>query len=335
MSNTSSSLTKKDFESGQEVRWCPGCGDYAILSTFQKVLADLGIPPHKYAIISGIGCSSRFPYYMGTYGFHTIHGRAFSIATGLRLALPDPEIQIWVMSGDGDGLSIGGNQLLHLLRRNLNIKVVIFNNQIYGLTKGQYSPTSPPGHITKSSPFGVLETPVNPVAFALGAGASCVIRTVDRDLKHMGQMFKEAALFEGTVFLEIFQNCIVYNDGAYEYLYDKDQKWENALYVEHKKPMRFGKNGEKGVVLGNDSKPQVVNVAEAGEGKILCHDETNLEQAWILAQMERPVPLGVIYRKKRPVLENLYLQLEEKTIQEKGPGDLKKLLYSGQTWKIS
>lgn len=326
-------LTKKDFESDQEVRWCPGCGDYAILSAFQKALPQIGLPPHRHVIFSGIGCSSRFPYYMGTYGFHTIHGRAFSIAEGFRIAHPERDLKVWVISGDGDGLSIGGNQLAHLLRRNLDIKILLFNNQIYGLTKGQYSPTSPQGQVTKSSPFGVVEYPVNPLAFVLGAGAPCVIRTVDRDLKHMGEMFLEADRTEGTVFVEILQNCIVYNDGAFEFLYDKETKWENALYLEHGKPMRFGKNGEKGLLLtGNGF--EVVEVSAVGEEKIAVHDERNILQAWALSQLERPVPLGVIYRNPRRCFDEDLIALEEKLVRERGEGDLRKLFYSGETWQV-
>ena len=240
-------LTVKDFKSDQMVRWCPGCGDYAILAQMQKVLPDLGIPKENIVFISGIGCSSRFPYYMNTYGIHSIHGRAPTLATGLKIANPD--LSVWVITGDGDGLSIGGNHLLHALRRNIDVNIILFNNRIYGLTKGQYSPTSLPGHKTKSSPMGSLEQSFNPLSVAIGAEATFVARTVDTNVKHMAETLKRAAAHKGTSFVEIYQNCVIFNDKAFGYATDSQTKEENVLMLDHGQPMIFGKNSDKGIRL--------------------------------------------------------------------------------------
>ena len=263
--------TKKDFESDQDVRWCPGCGDYAILSAVQKMMPDLGIPKENVVFISGIGCSSRFPYYMNTYGFHTIHGRAPAIATGLRLARP--ELKVFLVTGDGDGLSIGGNHMLHVLRRNVNVTILLFNNRIYGLTKGQYSPTSELGKVTKSTPLGSADRPVNPLSFALGCGATFVGRTVDRDLRHMDEMLKRAAHHTGAAFLEILQNCNVYNDLTWNAIYEKESKLAHELRLEHGKPLLFVPvDDRRGLVL-EGATPRVVRAKDVPESALWVHDE--------------------------------------------------------------
>ncbi|MCC7269738.1 MAG: 2-oxoacid:ferredoxin oxidoreductase subunit beta, partial [Rhodocyclaceae bacterium] len=254
-------LTKKDFESNQDVRWCPGCGDYAVLAQIQKLMPTLGIPRENFAFISGIGCSSRFPYYMETYGMHSIHGRAPAIASGLKLARP--ELSVWVVTGDGDALAIGGNHFIHAMRRNIGLKIILLNNRIYGLTKGQYSPTSELGKKTKTTPLGSIDRPFSPVAVALGAGATFVARTVDADQAHMAQVLKRAAAHEGTAFVEIFQNCIVFNDGAYDAITDKSVRDDARLLLEHGKPLVFGKNKDKGIRL-RGLEPEVVTLGENG-----------------------------------------------------------------------
>jgi 2-oxoglutarate ferredoxin oxidoreductase subunit beta len=263
-------LTRKDFVSDQTVRWCPGCGDYAILAQMQKVLPDLGIPREKIVFISGIGCSSRFPYYMNTYGIHSIHGRAPTLATGLKIANPD--LSVWVITGDGDGLSIGGNHLLHVLRRNLDINIILFNNRIYGLTKGQYSPTSLPGHKTKTSPMGSLEQSFNPLSVAIGAEATFVARTIDTNVKHMAEILKRAAEHKGTSFIEIYQNCVIFNDGAWSYATEAAVKDENVLELEHGQPMIFGKNRDKAIRL-NELQPEVVSLDVVAREDLLVHNE--------------------------------------------------------------
>jgi 2-oxoglutarate/2-oxoacid ferredoxin oxidoreductase subunit beta len=328
--------TKKDFESDQDVRWCPGCGDYAILSAVQKMMPDLGIPREDIVFISGIGCSSRFPYYMNTYGFHTIHGRAPAVATGLKLARP--ELKIFVVTGDGDGLSIGGNHLLHVLRRNVDLTILLFNNKIYGLTKGQYSPTSELGKVTKSTPLGSADRPVNPLAFALGCGATFVGRTVDRNIPHMDAMLKRAAAHRGTAFLEILQNCNVYNDMAWGVLYDRESKALHELRLQHGQPLVFGPvDDRRGLVL-EGVKPKVVKVKDVPESSLWVHDETDGGTALVLAQLvspEYPIPIGVLAsRPGDTTYEEILIQQEQKAVSDRGPGDIAKLLMSGDTWKI-
>jgi len=327
--------TKKDFESDQDVRWCPGCGDYAILSAVQKSMPDLGIPRENIVFVSGIGCSSRFPYYMNTYGFHTIHGRAPAIATGLKVARPD--LKVFVVTGDGDGLSIGGNHMLHVLRRNVGLTILLFNNRIYGLTKGQYSPTSELGKITKSTPMGSADRPVNPLSFALGCGATFVARTVDRNIPHMEQMLRRAAAHKGTAFLEILQNCNVYNDLAWKALYDKESKLEYELRLEHGKPLLFGPPQDRKALVMNGLTPTVVAAKDVAESALWIHDEKNLNAAKLVADLfapDFPIPIGVLSAIDAPVYEDLILDQEQRAISDRGPGDIAKLLTSGDTWKI-
>ena len=329
--------TKKDFESDQDVRWCPGCGDYAILSAIQKSMPDLGIPREDIVFISGIGCSSRFPYYMNTYGFHTIHGRAPAIATGLRIARPD--LKVFVVTGDGDGLSIGGNHLFHVLRRNVNVTILLFNNKVYGLTKGQYSPTSEFGKVTKSSPFGSADRPVNPLAFALGAGATFIARTVDRNVAHLEETVRRAAHHRGAAFVEILQNCNVYNDLAWNIIYDRESRILHELRLEHGKPLLFGPvDDRRGFVL-EGSKPKVVRVKEVHEGALWVFDETEPWAALTLAGFstypEFPIPIGVLLNNiDAPVYEEVLRDQEKKAISDRGPGDIGALLVSGDTWRI-
>ncbi|HWC04944.1 MAG TPA: 2-oxoacid:ferredoxin oxidoreductase subunit beta [Methylomirabilota bacterium] len=327
--------TKKDFESDQDVRWCPGCGDYAILSTVQKMMPDLGVPRENVVFISGIGCSSRFPYYMKTYGFHTIHGRAPAIATGLRLARPD--LKVFVVTGDGDGLSIGGNHMLHVLRRNVNLTILLFNNRIYGLTKGQYSPTSELGKVTKSTPMGSTDRPVNPCAFALGVGATFVARTVDRNIAHMEETLKRAAMHRGAAFVEILQNCNIYNDMAWGILYDRESKVNHELRVEHGKPLLFGPaDARKGLVL-DGVKARIVPASEVPADRLWVHDQTDLASALVLASLSTPqfpVPVGVLAQVEAPIYEDLIAEQEKRAVSERGPGDIARLLTSGDTWTI-
>jgi 2-oxoglutarate/2-oxoacid ferredoxin oxidoreductase subunit beta len=327
--------TKKDFESDQDVRWCPGCGDYAILSAIQKTMPDLGIPREDIVFISGIGCSSRFPYYMNTYGFHTIHGRAPAVATGLRMARP--ESKVFVVTGDGDGLSIGGNHLLHALRRNVDLTILLFNNRIYGLTKGQYSPTSEYGKVTKSTPLGSADRPINPLAFALGCGATFVARTVDRNIPHMEAMLKRAASHHGTSLLEILQNCIVYNDLAWNVVYEKESKLLHELRLEHGKPLLFGAPDDRKALIMDGVVPKVVRARDVQESALWIHDETNVNAAKLLADLtppDFPMPIGVLSAIEAPVYEDVVLDQEKHAISDRGPGDIAKLLTSGDTWRI-
>jgi 2-oxoglutarate ferredoxin oxidoreductase subunit beta len=331
-------LTKKDFESNQDVRWCPGCGDYAVLAQIQKLLPTLGIPRENYAFISGIGCSSRFPYYMEAYGMHSIHGRAPAIATGLKLARP--ELSVWVVTGDGDALAIGGNHFIHVMRRNVGLKIILLNNRIYGLTKGQYSPTSEMGKKTKTTPMGSIDRPFSPVAMALGAGATFVARTVDTDLAHMQQVLQRAAQHKGTAFVEIFQNCIVFNDGAYDAITDKATRADARLMLEHGKPLVFGKERDKGIRL-HGMEPEVVKVGAGGvsEADLVVHDETadHSGLAFFLSQFDTPnlpVPLGVFRAVEAPSYEEMNTQLAADARAAKGQGNLAKLLASGDTWTI-
>ncbi len=327
-------LTRKDFVTDQEVRWCPGCGDYSILAQMQKMLPELRVPREDIVFISGIGCSSRFPYYVESYGFHSIHGRALTLATGLKVARP--ELKIFVITGDGDGLSIGGNHLLHAMRRNLDITVVLFNNRIYGLTKGQFSPTSEMGKVTKSSPYGTTESPLNPTKIALAAGATFVARTADRETKHLEETLFQAAQHKGTSFVEVYQNCNIFNDGAFAGFLDRDVRDERMLKLENGQPLRFGKNHEHGVKL-NGFTPEIVWNAESDEG-LMVHDTAvnNTSYATILSQMdypEFPVPVGVIRQVDGPIFEDqITRQVEE--AQAKSPGDFESLLRGPETWVV-
>jgi 2-oxoglutarate ferredoxin oxidoreductase subunit beta len=323
----------KDFQSDQDVRWCPGCGDYSILANVQRALPALGIPRENYVFVSGIGCSSRFPYYMNTYGVHTIHGRAPAVATGIKAQRPD--LSVWVITGDGDALSIGGNHFLHVLRRNVDIKYLLFNNRIYGLTKGQYSPTSELGKKTKSTPMGSIDYPIDPVSMALGAGATFVARTVDVDAQGFQQVLSSAATHKGTAFIEIYQNCNIFNDGAFVQIQDKKSRPSNALYLEHGKPMRFGEKGEKGIMLDSQGQPSVVDVATVGEEKLLVHDETSDTLPFVISRMKPPhfpTPLGVI----RKVQVDTYDAMLNAQVEAAKPKrmSVQKLLESGETWRV-
>lgn len=331
-------LTIKDYASDQEVRWCPGCGDYSIVRAMQKTLADLQSPPEKTVFISGIGCAARFPYYMATYGFHTIHGRAAAIATGTKLA--NPELDIWVISGDGDSLSIGGNHLMHVLRRNVDLQYILFNNEIYGLTKGQYSPTSKIGTRSPSTPMGSIDSPLSATLYALGCGAKFVARGIDTKPKHLPEVFKRAHAHKGASFVEIFQNCIVYNDGVYDSFTAKDVAAERQIEVEHNKPLIFGKEKEKGLRMNPDKiELEVVTIGEkeATEKDILVHDETNKVLATLLAQMEGPnfpVAIGVLYCNPSNTYEDaVHAQIaaEKKAHPSTNINDL---LRSGPTWIV-
>ncbi len=328
-------LTRKDFMSDQEVRWCPGCGDYAILAQMQKVLPELGIPREKLVFISGIGCAARFPYYMNAYGFHTIHGRAPAIATGLKVSRPD--LHVWVVTGDGDGLSIGGNHLIHALRRNIDINILLFNNRIYGLTKGQYSPTSELGKVTKSTPFGSLDYPLNPIEIALGAEATFVARTADVETKHEQEILKQAHEHQGSAFVEILQNCNIYNDGAWEPITNRATKADHQLVLEHGKPLIFGKNREKGIRLRSDMTPEIVTLGQGiDESQLLVHDVTNPSMAYILSRLgpNFPTPIGVFRAVKRMTYDEGANAQVETAKQRLGPGNLEAMLNHGDTWVV-
>jgi 2-oxoglutarate ferredoxin oxidoreductase subunit beta len=333
-------LTAKDFATDQEIRWCPGCGDYSILAQVQKVMPTLGIPRENIVIISGIGCSSRFPYYMNTYGMHSIHGRATAVASGLKASRP--ELSVWIVTGDGDSLSIGGNHTIHLLRRNFDVNILLFNNEIYGLTKGQYSPTSPEGKVAKSTPMGSIDHPFNPLALALGADATFVARTMDRDPKHIQAMLLRANAHKGSSFLEIYQNCNIFNDGAFEIFTEKSTKAQETLFLEQGKPLVFGANNEKGIKLEGFS-PKVV---ELGNGQSMddlwVHDEKDIYKAQILVRVfddpkiegHLPRPFGVFYQTDRPCYEDrMAEQIEE--AKSRKPADLDKLLKGNEVWTIA
>lgn len=329
-------LTRKDFESEQDVRWCPGCGDYAVLAQVQKLLPALGIPRENFVFISGIGCAGRFPYYMETYGIHGIHGRAPAIATGLKIARP--ELSVWVVTGDGDALAIGGNHFIHAIRRNVGLKIILFNNRIYGLTKGQFSPTSEFGKKTKTTPLGSIDRSLNPVAVALAAGATFVARAVDVDQPLVGNVLQRAAAHNGTAFIEVLQNCIIYNDGAFERLADKKMRDDHRVLLEHGKPLVFGRNRNKGIRL-NGLEPEVVALGENGatEAGVAIHDERAAHGglAYLLAQMDAPdfpVPLGVLRAVEEPAYEDLSARLNEAARARRGKGELAGLLNSGETW---
>ncbi|HEX3727077.1 MAG TPA: 2-oxoacid:ferredoxin oxidoreductase subunit beta [Pirellulales bacterium] len=329
-------LTPGDFASDQEVRWCPGCGDYSILAQMKKVLPSLGIPPEKTVFVSGIGCSSRFPYYMNTYGIHSIHGRAPAVASGLKVARPD--LSVWVITGDGDALSIGGNHLMHAIRRNLNLNIVLFNNRIYGLTKGQYSPTSVLGQVTKSTPTGVIDNPLHPLSVAIGCEATFVARSIDVNIKHLSMILKRAAEHVGTSFVEVYQNCNVFNDGAFEYATARDTKADTTLELEHGKPLIFGKNRDKGIRL-NGMEPEIVELGKGiSEDDLLFHDERapSPSLAYLLSRMsapEFPEPIGVFRSVDAPRYEER-LSEQIAAAQKRGKGDLKTLFTSGETWTV-
>ncbi|RPH37656.1 2-oxoacid:ferredoxin oxidoreductase subunit beta [bacterium] len=330
-------LTIKDFQSDQDIRWCPGCGDYSILAQVQRVFPEFPHKKENYVAVSGIGCSSRFPYYMDVYGIHGIHGRAPAIATGVKLT--NPTLDVWVATGDGDGLSIGGNHMIHMLRRNLNIKVLLFNNQIYGLTKGQFSPTSVLGQVTKSTPMGVIDTPFIPVSLALGAGATLVARTMDRDPKHLQEMVRRAEQHHGSAFIEIYQNCSVFNDGAFFQFTEKETREENVVYLEHGKPLVFGKNRSQGIRL-NGFTPEAVDLTSGkwSASDLLVHDEHDSTLAFILANMihnpAMPRAMGVFVSLQRPTFEEMMTSQMAKAKSKKGDGDLQKLLDGDETWTI-
>ncbi|GIV62131.1 MAG: 2-oxoglutarate ferredoxin oxidoreductase subunit beta [Rhodothermaceae bacterium] len=330
-------LTRQDFTSDQDVRWCPGCGDYAILATVQRLMPELGVPRENVVFISGIGCSSRFPYYMNTYGMHSIHGRAPTIATGLKASRP--ELDVWIITGDGDALSIGGNHLIHLMRRNVDVQLLLFNNQIYGLTKGQYSPTSELGKITKSTPYGSIDHPFNPIALALGAEATFVARTMDRDPRHMKDILKAAHAHKGAAFVEIYQNCNIFNDGAFFTFTEKDTKPDHTLFLEHGRPLTFA-GGQKGLRL-DGLRLEVIDLAGDAWSisDCLVYDETSYEMATLVGhlfrQPEMPRPFGIFYRETRPTYEALLQQQIETVMRQRGPGDLQALLQAGETWEIT
>ncbi len=338
MSEAVTLTTKKDWTSDQEVRWCPGCGDYGILTAVQMLMPELGIAAENVVFVSGIGCSSRFPYYMNTYGIHSIHGRAPAVATGIAVARPD--LDVWVITGDGDGLSIGGNHLIHALRRNVNLTILMFNNQIYGLTKGQYSPTSELGKVTKSTPFGSIDQPFNPLSVALGAEASFVARTHDLDRKHMTEVFRAAHAHRGASFVEILQNCNVFNDGAFEDITGREKRSEMIIDLHHGEPIRFGADRQRGVVMGSDGQLRIVEVADVGEEALLVHDERRDDPslAFALARLSSdvhsPTPMGVFRSVERPDYgAGVSAQLLQAS-QRKGPGDLAELLRSNGTWQV-
>lgn len=330
-------LTKKDFQTDQEVRWCPGCGDYAILNAVQTAFAQIGIPREKIVVVSGIGCASRFPYYMQTYGFHSIHGRAPGIATGIKIA--NPELDVWVITGDGDALSIGGNHLIHTMRRNVGLKILLFNNRIYGLTKGQYSPTSEVGKLTKSSPFGSLDRPLNPLSLALGAECTFVARSVDVYQKHLMEVLKQASAHQGTSFVEIFQNCNIFNDKTFENFTERSLRAEMNIELEHGKPILFGAEKNKGLRLVDGH----FEVAELGNGvteaDIFVHDAHNPHPAVAfalsrLAPPDFPMPIGVYRNIEAPALETLVWDQIAMVREKQGEGDLESLLDAGDTWEV-
>lgn len=331
-------LTANDFASDQEIRWCPGCGDYSILTQMKKMLPSLGLPLEQIVFISGIGCSSRFPYYMNTYGMHSIHGRAPAFATGLKITRPD--LKVFVITGDGDALSIGGNHFMHLLRRNVNLTLVLFNNRIYGLTKGQYSPTSPEGQVTKSTPLGALDHPLNPIKLALGAEATFIARSIDVHVKHLTDTLFRAANHRGTAVVEVYQNCNVFNDGAWSYAQDKTTRADATIELEHGKPLIFGKNRDKGIRL-NGLSPEVVDLSggKYSQDDLLFHDETaDPALVNILARMrhpEFPEPIGVFRAIEQPTYDRQVNDQVEAAIAARGAGDLNKLFNSGDTWVVA
>jgi 2-oxoglutarate ferredoxin oxidoreductase subunit beta len=338
MSTSLPVLTANDFASDQEIRWCPGCGDYSILAQMKKMLPSLGLPPEQIVFVSGIGCSSRFPYYMNTYGMHSIHGRAPAFATGLRITRPD--LKVFVITGDGDALSIGGNHFIHLLRRNVDVTLVLFNNRIYGLTKGQYSPTSPQGQVTKSTPMGALDHPMNPIKLALGAEATFIARSIDVHIKHLGETLYRAAMHRGTSVVEVYQNCNVFNDGAWSYAQDKATRLDTTIELEHGKPLIFGKNRDKGIRL-NGLTPEIVDLSSGkySPDDLLFHDEkADPALVNILTRMQHPEfpePIGVFRAIEQPVYESLMDGQIDQAVEKRGVGDLNKLFHAGDTWQVS
>ena len=337
MSTEQATLTRKDFQSDQEVRWCPGCGDYAILSAVQAVLPELGIPREKFVVVSGIGCSSRFPYYMNTFGFHSIHGRAPAVATGLKTARPD--LEVWIATGDGDAMSIGGNHFIHLLRRNVGVKVLMFNNRIYGLTKGQYSPTSEVGKKTKSTPFGSVDNPFHPLSLAIGAGATFVARTVDIFMPHMKETLRRAAAHEGTAFVEIYQNCNIFNDGAFSYMTDKEVRDDQTLAIQHGEPLVYGAEGNRGIRLRGTDLESVELAGSVGPEDCLVWDENrhNPALSFLLAKRgppDFPTPMGAFGAVEFPAYDAAVVKKLEKAVETRGHGKLEDLLYSGDVWRV-
>jgi len=330
-------LTKKDFVTDQEVRWCPGCGDYAILSSVQQIFPEFGIPKEKFVVVSGIGCSSRFPYYMNTFGFHSVHGRAPAVATGIKIANPD--LSVWIATGDGDAFSIGGNHLIHTLRRNLDVKLLVFDNRIYGLTKGQASPTSESGKVTKSTPYGSVDHPFNPLALALGAGATFVARSVDTYAPHLKEVLRAAGAHHGSAFVQIYQNCNIFNDNAFTPFREKELRDDNVLHLEQGKPLVFGKNRDQGIRLGSNYRPEVVTLGgDIGEKDLLVHDEAAPPAyAFLLAQLEPPdfpAPIGILRRVSAPTYDVGVRDQIQAVTQKKGMGDLARLIASGETWVV-
>ncbi|MDE0935403.1 MAG: 2-oxoacid:ferredoxin oxidoreductase subunit beta [Mariniblastus sp.] len=328
-------LKPADFASDQDVRWCPGCGDYSILAQMKKVLPEIGSTRENTVFISGIGCSSRFPYYMNTYGLHSIHGRAPAFATGLKSTRP--ELDIWVITGDGDALSIGGNHFMHIVRRNVDVNIILFNNAIYGLTKGQYSPTSKVGTVTKSTPRGSIDHPLNPISVAIAAEATFVARSIDTNIKHLVAMMKRAAAHKGTSFLEVYQNCNVFNDGTWDYAKNKNTKAETTLLLEHDKPLIYA-GGTKGIQL-NGFNPEVVELANVAQDDLLFHDEKapNSQLAFLLSRMrhpEFPEPIGVFRDIDRPTYDEMINSQVDEAVSEKGAGELQNLFHSGETWQV-
>lgn len=333
----STPLTRKDFVAPVDVRWCPSCGDYAILSAAQKVFPELGIPRENFVIVSGIGCSSRFPYYTNTYGFHSIHGRAPAVATGVKLANPD--LSVWIITGDGDGLSIGAHHLMHILRRNVNVNILLFNNRVYGLTKGQYSPTTEFGKKTKTTPMGSSDTPINPLAFALASGASFIARTVDTNPKHMSEVFKQAAEHKGTSFVEIFQNCVIYNNNTFEAVVGREHREEQLLVLEDGAPLLYGKARDKGLRLKGLEFEKVQCGTDPEQHGVMLHDSTkgNVAYAQLLAALQYPdfpTPIGVLHRQERAIYDEELQKQIDRSVEEKGPGDLEKLLWGQDSWVV-
>ena len=333
---TENTLTRQDFVSDQDVRWCPGCGDYAILSQVQKLFPTLGIPKEKFLIVSGIGCSSRFPYYMDTYGFHSIHGRAPALASGAKIANPD--LSVWVVTGDGDSMSIGGNHFIHVLRRNIDMNILLFNNRIYGLTKGQYSPTSEVGKITKSTPMGSLDYPFNPPQLALGASGTFIARTIDREQKHMGPILEEAHKHKGTSFVEIYQNCNIFNDGAFSDLTEKETKAETQLVLEQGEPMIFGAEKNKGLILDGSNFKVVKLGSDYNADDILKHDKEDKNLAMLLSEItynpELPVPIGILYQETKSTYDDMMTNQIEEAKQKNESADLEKLFFGTNSWIV-
>lgn len=336
MSTSLPVIKDKNFASDQDIRWCPGCGDYSILAQMKKTLPKLGIPQEKIVFISGIGCSSRFPYYVNTYGMHSIHGRAPAFATGLKVNRPD--LQVWVITGDGDGLSIGGNHLMHCIRRNVDLNIVMFNNSIYGLTKGQYSPTSPVGKVTKSTPMGSLDAPLSPTTLAISSEATFVARSIDTRTRHLQEIFTRAAAHKGISFVEVYQNCNVFNDGAFEYTKNRDTKDDCVVELKHGEPLVYGKNRDKGIRM-NELVPEAVSLDTVSQDDLIFHDEKaeTGHLAYALSRMKHPLmpePIGVFRAIERPTYDDEIGKQSDKVVQAKGEGDLNELFNSGDTWTV-